>query len=67
MVLKHLTMFAICITVLVACAERGKLGIVSIDTPVPKTERIFVATTRQRGETPYDFNTLRTTELTHKN
>ncbi len=65
MMFRHITLLALCLTVLVACAERGKLGFVSIDTPAPKTERIFVATTRQRGETPYDFNTLRTTELTY--
>jgi esterase/lipase superfamily enzyme len=62
---RYLTLLALCLTVLVACAERGKLGFVSVDKPAPKTKRIFVATTRQRGETPYDFNALRTSELTY--
>jgi esterase/lipase superfamily enzyme len=65
MMFRHITLLALCLTVLSACAERGKLGFTSIDTPATKTQRIFVATTRQRGETPYDFNELRTTELTY--
>jgi len=55
-----------CMVFLAACAGRGELGIVTLNTPVTQVERIFVATTRQRStEKLYDFNGLRTSELTY--
>ena len=55
-----------CLIVLTACAARGELGIVTSSPPTTQVERIFVATTRQRSaEKLYDFNGLRTSELTY--
>lgn len=63
---KPLTMLIFCLTILVACTERGELGLVAPQTPATHVERILVATTRQRStETKYDFNGLRTSEVTY--
>ncbi|MBE9477587.1 MAG: alpha/beta hydrolase [Proteobacteria bacterium] len=63
--IRNITLLLSCIVALAACAARGKMGIVTLDTPALQTERIFVATTRQRSTAPYDFNGLRTTELSY--
>ncbi len=63
---KPLTLLIFCLTVLTACAGRGELGIVTSPTSVTHVERIFVATTRQRhAEVEFDFNGLRTSEVTY--
>ena len=63
---KPLTLLIFCLTILMACAERGELGIVTSTIPVAHVERIFVATTRQRQtEVKFDFNGLRTSEVTY--
>lgn len=50
-----------------ACSERGKIGIVARNAPIPDAtiERIFVATTRQRRDMAYDFNGLRTSQVSY--
>ncbi len=63
--LRYFTLLVFCFSVFVACAERGKLEFAVSDAPATKTQRVFVATTRQRNEKPYDFNTLRTSELSY--
>ncbi len=63
--LKRLFILSLCIATLVACAKRGEIGISKLDVQNTQIERIFVATTRQKSETPYDFNGLRTSEITY--
>ncbi len=63
---KPLIFLILCLSVLAACAGRGELAIVALNSPAAQVEPIFVATTRQRStEIPYDFNGLRTSELTY--
>jgi esterase/lipase superfamily enzyme len=63
--LRYLTLLVFCFGVLIACAERGKLEIAASNAHITKTQRVFVATTRQPSEKPYDFNTLRTSKLSY--
>jgi esterase/lipase superfamily enzyme len=63
--LRRFVLFGISLIVLAACTPRGAIGIVPKGPQTAKIERIFVATTRQRAETPYDFNGLRTSELSY--
>ena len=62
---RHITLVVLCLTAFAACAGRGELGFVALKQPGTEIERIFIATTRQRSETPYNFNGLRTSELTY--
>ena len=63
--LKRLLILTLCATTLMACVQRGAIGISKLDVQNTQIERIFVATTRQKSETPYDFNGLRTSEITY--
>ncbi|MEK6204194.1 MAG: alpha/beta hydrolase, partial [Amylibacter sp.] len=41
------------------------MEIATSNAHITKTQRVFVATTRQPSEKPYDFNTLRTSKLSY--
>jgi esterase/lipase superfamily enzyme len=62
---KQFTILIICLIVLAACGERGKLGLVTTNIPTTKHKNIYVATTRQRDGTAYGFSGLRTSELSY--
>lgn len=62
---RQFAILLLCLAAMAGCADRGKIGIVALNTQNAEIERIFVATTRQRSDTPYDFNELRTSELTY--
>ncbi|KAB7610368.1 alpha/beta hydrolase [Amylibacter sp. SFDW26] len=63
--LKRFLILSLCIVTLVACAKRGAIGVAKLDVLNTQIERIFVATTRQKSENLYDFNGLRTSEITY--
>ena len=63
--LKRLFILCLCTATLAACAKRGAISVSRLDTLNTQIERIFIATTRQKSETPYDFNGLRTSEITY--
>ena len=62
---RRLTFLLLCLVAMTACADRGAIGFATLNAPNTKVERIFVATTRQRSTSPYDFNRFRTSQLTY--
>jgi len=63
--LKRFLILMLCTVTLVACVTRGEINVSRLDVESAQIERVFVATTRQKSDTVYDFNGLRTSEITY--